>query len=65
MKFTPTNGRTPDAERIGDKPLRLQYRNGTLSRWTYRFDQIPCWANRDYDYDIVGVAFDAPDPPYA
>lgn len=47
--MTPTNWRPP---RTGDRPLRVKFRNGDLSK-----EALPAakwnWSDRDYDYDIT------------
>jgi hypothetical protein len=46
---TPTNFRKP---RTGERKLRVRFRNGQVSRWTYRADQMR-WTDTGDDYDIV------------
>lgn len=51
MTWHPTNHRPP---RTGDKPLRVMFRNGIVSK-----EALPAskwnWSDRDYDWDIVAV----------
>jgi hypothetical protein len=35
--MTPTQGRKP---KTGDKPLRVKFANGLVSRWTYTASQL-------------------------
>lgn len=49
--MTPTNGRKP---RTGDKPLRVQFRNGRTSLRSYSADQLR-WSATGCDWDVVAV----------
>jgi hypothetical protein len=49
--MTPTNYRTP---KTGDRPLRVQFRNGYVSRFTYTAKQLR-WGNTGHDFDIIAV----------
>lgn len=49
--MTPTNGRKP---RTGDRPLRVRFRNGLLSRFEYTANQLR-WDHRGSDWDIIEV----------
>jgi len=49
--MTPTNFRKP---KTGERLLRVKFRNGLESRWTYRADQL-VWKDRGWDFDIVAV----------
>jgi hypothetical protein len=49
--MTPTHFRKP---RTGERMLRVQFRNGLVSRHTYTADQL-CWQDRGWDFDIVAV----------
>lgn len=51
MKWAETKGRKP---RTGDKPLRLRFRNGVESRWTYKAAQIR-WTDTGSDWDATEV----------
>lgn len=49
--MTPTKFRQP---RTGDRLLRVQFRNGLVSRWTYTAKQLR-WSETGGDFDIIGV----------
>lgn len=49
--MTPTNGRMP---RTGEKDLRVMFRNGSVSKHTYRAAQLR-WTVTGGDFDIVAV----------
>ena len=49
--MTPNKWRRP---KTGDRLLRVQFRNGLVSRHEYRADQL-VWDNRGWDFDIVAV----------
>jgi hypothetical protein len=49
--MTPTKFRKP---KTGERLLRVQFRNGQVSRFSYRADQL-VWKDRGWDFDIVGV----------
>ena len=49
--MTPTQFRRP---RTGDKPLRVQFRNGQLSKREYTAAQLR-WTDTGHDFDIVAV----------
>lgn len=49
--MSPTNGRTP---RTGERPLRVQYRNGVIPKHEYTARQMR-WNDTGDGWDIVGV----------
>jgi hypothetical protein len=49
--MTPTKGRKP---RTGDKLLRVQFRNGQVSRHEYTAAQLR-WTETGDGWDVVGV----------
>jgi len=49
--FTLTNGRTP---RTGEKPLRVQFANGYVCKWTYTAKQLR-FTDTGSDWDVVAV----------
>lgn len=49
--MTPTHFRKP---RTGERMLRVQFRNGLVSRHTYTAAQLR-WTDTDSDFDIIGV----------
>ena len=49
----PTNFRKP---RTGERPLRVTFRCGQVSRWTYTRDQL-VWEERGWDYDIIAAEY--------
>ena len=49
--MTPTNGRKP---RTGEKLLRVQFRNGLVSRHTYTAAQLR-WTDTGDDWDVIAV----------
>lgn len=51
MTWTPTKWRPP---RTGEAPLRVRFRNGEESKWTYAAKQLD-WSDRGEPFDIVAV----------
>lgn len=51
--MTPTNFRRP---RTGEKMLRVEFRNGWLSKHEYTADQLR-WSDTGCAWDIVGVEY--------
>lgn len=51
MRWHETNGRKP---RTGDKPLRVKFRCGLESRFTYVASQLR-WTDTGDSFDVVGV----------
>jgi len=51
MNWTPTNFRTP---RTGERRLRVRFRNGDESKWTYRAKDLR-WTDTGSDFDITHV----------
>jgi hypothetical protein len=49
--MTPTQWKRP---RTGDKPLRVQFRCGWVSKHTYTARQL-VWEDRGWDFDIIAV----------
>lgn len=49
--MTPTKWKRP---RTGEKPLRVQWRTGELSKYTYTASQL-IWDDRGWDHDIIAV----------
>ena len=49
--MTPTKWKQP---RTGERPLRVQFRNGLVSRWTYTAQQLR-WSDSGSDWDVIGV----------
>ena len=49
--MTPTNFRKP---KTGERKLRVRFRNGQLSRFEYRADQLR-WTDNGSDWDIIEV----------
>lgn len=49
--FTPTQGRIP---LTGEQQLRVQFREGSVSKWTYTAKQLR-WDDTGHAFDITGV----------
>lgn len=49
--FTPTKGRKP---RTGEALLRVQFRNGRISRHAYKASQLD-WTDRGEGWDVIAV----------
>lgn len=49
--MTPTKWRAP---RTGDKQLRVTFRNGEISKWTYRAKDL-VWEDRGEPFDVIAV----------
>lgn len=49
--FTRTQWKPP---RTGETPLRVQWRNGQVSRWTFKASQLR-WTDEGHPYDIIAV----------
>lgn len=51
MTWRPTHYRTP---RTGERKLRVKFRNGEVSKWTYRAKDL-VWSDRGEPFDITHV----------
>lgn len=49
--MTPTKWRAP---KTGEKKLRVQFRNGEISKWTYSAKQLR-WTDTGSPFDIIAV----------
>ena len=50
--MTPTRWRRPKTDRY----LKVQFRNGEVSRYSYTPEQL-IWDDRGWDFDIIAVEF--------
>lgn len=48
--FQPTGGKVPAT---GERELTVLFRNGLVSRWTYRASQLR-WTREGHPWDVVG-----------
>jgi hypothetical protein len=49
--MTPTHFRKP---KTGDRLLKVTFRNGMVSRHSYKASQL-IWSDRGWDFDVIAV----------